>query len=79
VGCGLARSGCDRGKFVSKRISYSDCLLNATLQLTSAQGQVSTYELQARAAQAEAWLHLGESIKVHGWVDLDSLTVSVEE
>jgi hypothetical protein len=62
-----------------KRVNFSDCILNAALQLTSSEGRISTMELQARAAQAEAWLHLGELLKVKGWADLDSLTVFVEK
>lgn len=60
-----------------KTFSHADCLLNAALQLVSAEGQTTTMELQARAATAEAWLHLGESLGVGGWVDLDNLTVSL--
>ena len=62
-----------------KRIGYADCLLNAALQLTSSEGLISTMELQARAAQAEAWLHLAEAIKLDGWVDLNNLTVFLEK
>lgn len=63
---------------MTKRISYADCLLNAALQLTTTEGQVSLAELQARSAHAEAWLHLGEHLKVTGWVDLDELKVELD-
>lgn len=61
-----------------KRIGYADCLLNAAMQLTASEGNVNVVELQARSAHAEAWLHLGEHLKVTGWVDLDDLKVFVE-
>jgi len=60
-----------------RRISYSDCLLNAALQLTSENGLTPTDALRARAAMAEGWLHLGEMLRPNGWVDLASKMVSL--
>ena len=74
MGSRLESFGQEWDDFV-KRISYADCILNAALQLTSSVGNVSVMELQARAAHAEAWLHLGEAIKLNGWIDLNELNV----